>query len=108
MTQQRSLVGETIGILGLARSGLAAAKLALARGARVYASDMGDNPLTRRAAEQINAMGGLAETGRHDLAKLARCDRIVLSPGIPPTAAVLRAPEIASVPVVPEIEFAFG
>ncbi|HSU15192.1 UDP-N-acetylmuramoyl-L-alanine--D-glutamate ligase [Longimicrobium sp.] len=103
-----SLVGETIGVLGLARSGLAAAKLALARGARVYASDMGDNPQTRRAAEQINAMGGLAETGRHDLGKLARCNRIVLSPGIPPTAAVLRAPEIAHVPVIPEIEFAFG
>jgi UDP-N-acetylmuramoylalanine--D-glutamate ligase len=103
-----SLVGETIGVLGLARSGLAAAKLALARGARVYASDMGDNPATRRAAEQVNAMGGLAETGRHDLGKLARCNRIVLSPGIPPTAAVLRAPEIAHVPVIPEIEFAFG
>jgi len=103
-----SLVGETIGVLGLARSGLAAAKLALARGARVYASDMGDNPQTRRAAGQVNAMGGLAETGRHDLGKLARCNRIVLSPGIPPTAAVLRAPEIAHVPVIPEIEFAFG
>ena len=103
-----SLVGETIGVLGLARSGLAAAKLALGRGARVYASDMGESPQTRRAAEQINAMGGLAETGKHDLNKLARCHRIVLSPGIPPTASVLRAPEIAHVPVIPEIEFAFG
>lgn len=103
-----SLAGHTIGVLGLARSGLAAAKLALARGARVYASDAGDNPQTRRAAEQINAMHGLAEVGRHDLAKLARCEKIVLSPGIPPTAAVLRAPEIAHVPVIPEIEFAFG
>jgi UDP-N-acetylmuramoylalanine--D-glutamate ligase len=103
-----SLVGETIGVLGLARSGLAAARLALARGARVYASDGADNPQTRRAADQVAAMGGLAEVGRHDLGKLARCDKIVLSPGIPPTAAVLRAPEIAHVPVIPEIEFAFG
>lgn len=103
-----SLAGHTIGVLGLARSGLAAAKLALARGARVYASDASDTPQTRRAAEQINAMHGLAEVGRHDLRKLARCERIVLSPGIPPTAPVLRAPEIAHVPVIPEIEFAFG
>ncbi|HEX8692484.1 MAG TPA: UDP-N-acetylmuramoyl-L-alanine--D-glutamate ligase [Longimicrobium sp.] len=103
-----SLRGQTIGVLGLARSGLAAARLALSRGARVYASDAYDTPQTRRAAEQINAMGGLAETGRHDLGKLAKCSRIVLSPGIPPTAAVLRAPEIAHVEVVPEIEFAFG
>jgi UDP-N-acetylmuramoylalanine--D-glutamate ligase len=103
-----TLVGETIGVLGLARSGLAAARLALARGARVYASDGADNPQTRRAAEAISTMGGLAEVGRHDLGKLARCNRIVLSPGIPPTAPVLRAPEIAHVPVIPEIEFAFG
>jgi len=103
-----SLAGHTIGVLGLARSGLAAAKLALARGARVYASDASDTPQTRRAAEQINAMHGLAEVGRHDLRKLARCEKIVLSPGIPPSAAVLRAPEIAHVPVIPEIEFAFG
>jgi UDP-N-acetylmuramoylalanine--D-glutamate ligase len=103
-----SLVGHTIGVLGLARSGLAAAKLALARGARVYASDASDTPQTRRAAEQINAMHGLAEVGRHDLGKLARCQKIVLSPGIPPSAGILRAPEIAHVPVIPEIEFAFG
>ncbi|HYJ79848.1 MAG TPA: UDP-N-acetylmuramoyl-L-alanine--D-glutamate ligase, partial [Longimicrobiaceae bacterium] len=47
-------------------------------------------------------------TGRHDLGKLARCQRIVLSPGIPPTAPVLRDPAIAHVRVVPEIEFAFS
>src|SRR3954466_4349875 len=102
---QNSLVGETIGVLGLARSGLAAARLALARGARVYASDGADNRATARPADPVIAMGGLAGVGRHDLGKLARCGKIVLSPGIPPTAAVLRAPEIAHVPVIPEIEF---
>ena len=50
------------------------AEKARARGARVYASDGADNPQTRRAAEQVAAMGGLAEVGRHDLGKLARCD----------------------------------
>lgn len=102
------LAGRTIGVLGLARSGLAAARLALSRGARVYASDAGDGPKAREAAERIRSMGGDAETGGHDLEKLAACDAIVLSPGIPPTAAVLRAPEIAGVPVVPEVEFAYG
>ncbi|MBV9775203.1 MAG: UDP-N-acetylmuramoyl-L-alanine--D-glutamate ligase [Gemmatimonadetes bacterium] len=105
---KRSLAGETVGVLGLARSGVAAARLALAAGARVYASDAGDSPAAREAAEQVRALGGDAETGGHDLAKLAACDRIVLSPGIPPTAAVLRAPEIAGVPVIAEVEFAYG
>jgi UDP-N-acetylmuramoylalanine--D-glutamate ligase len=103
----RSLVGERIAILGLARSGVAAARLGLARGAAVYASDAGDRPELRAAAEEIRALGGEAEVGGHDLAKLAVSDRIVLSPGIPPTVPVLRAPELSGRPIVPELEFAW-
>jgi UDP-N-acetylmuramoylalanine--D-glutamate ligase len=103
----RSLAGETVGVLGLARSGLAAARLARSRGAAVYASDAGDSEAARQAAEQVRGMGGDAETGGHDLGKLAACGRIVLSPGIPPTAKVLREEAIRGVPVIPEIEFAY-
>ncbi len=103
----RSLAGQTVGVLGLARSGLAAARLARTRGAGVYASDAGDSDAARQAAEQVRAMGGDAETGGHDLARLAACGRIVLSPGIPPTARVLKEEAIRGVPVIPEIEFAY-
>jgi UDP-N-acetylmuramoylalanine--D-glutamate ligase len=103
----KSLAGETVGVLGLARSGLAAARLAAARGAHVYASDAGDSDAAKGAAETVRGMGGDAETGGHDLAKLAACSRIVLSPGIPPTAKVLKEDAIANVPVIPEIEFAY-
>jgi UDP-N-acetylmuramoylalanine--D-glutamate ligase len=101
------LDGERIGVLGLARSGLAAARLGLARGAWVYASDAGDSLAARTAADQVNALGGEAEAGNHDLEKLASCARIVLSPGIPPDAAVLKESVLESVPIVPELEFAF-
>lgn len=104
----RTLQGERIGVLGLARSGLAAAELALARGAEVYASDGADTPATRAAAERVRAAGGRADVGRHDIAALAGCSRIVLSPGIPPGAAILRDPAVAGIPVVPELEFASG
>ncbi|HEX6037104.1 UDP-N-acetylmuramoyl-L-alanine--D-glutamate ligase [Longimicrobium sp.] len=103
----KSLAGEQIGILGLARSGLAAARLALARGARVYASDAGDSDASRQAAETVRSLGGDAETGGHDLTKLGASDRIVLSPGIPPTAKVLKEEAIGGIPVVPEIELAY-
>jgi UDP-N-acetylmuramoylalanine--D-glutamate ligase len=102
------LAGQTVGILGLARSGLAAARLALARGAHVYASDLGDTPATREAAEQVRALGGEADAGSHDAEKLGRCDRIVLSPGIPRTVPILRDPRVAHVPVQAEVEFAFA
>lgn len=103
----RDLAGQHIGVLGLARSGLAAARLALARGAKVYASDFGDGPELRAAAAQVQAFGGDAETGGHDITRLATCTRIVLSPGIPPSAAVLRNPALAAVPIISEIEFAW-
>ncbi|MEX2583944.1 MAG: UDP-N-acetylmuramoyl-L-alanine--D-glutamate ligase [Gemmatimonadota bacterium] len=99
--------GELIGILGLARSGVAAARLALARGAAVYASDFSRSPSTEAAATTLRELGADAEVGGHDLTKLARCSRIVLSPGIPATAPVLRAPEVADVPIIPELEFAY-
>lgn len=103
----KSLAGERIGVLGLARSGLAAARLALARGADVYASDAGDSLASRTAADQVRALGGDAETGGHDIEKLRGCDRIILSPGIPPTAAILREPSLRDVPIEPELEFAY-
>src|SRR5690606_14175986 len=74
-------VTRTIGILGLARSGRAAARLALARGERVYASDAGDSVELRAAADDIRAAGGAAETGGHDVVRLGACDLIVISPG---------------------------
>ncbi len=99
--------GERIGVLGLARSGVAATRLALARGATVYASDFSRTPATEEAARLLMALGADVETGQHDLAKLAVCSRIVLSPGIPPSAPVLAASELAGIPVITELEFAF-
>ncbi|MDQ3521644.1 MAG: UDP-N-acetylmuramoyl-L-alanine--D-glutamate ligase [Gemmatimonadota bacterium] len=103
----RTLAGETIGVLGLARSGEAAARLALAHGAGVYASDAGDTPAARAAAERVRVAGGDAEAGMHDLGRLAGCSGIVLSPGIPPTAPILQEPALAAVPRVGELEFAW-
>jgi UDP-N-acetylmuramoylalanine--D-glutamate ligase len=102
----KSLAGERIGVLGLARSGRGAARLALARGARVYASDAGSSAEMQEAAEEIRRLGGEADAGIHDLAKLAACDRIVLSPGIPPSAPILSEPEVEGKLIVPELELA--
>jgi UDP-N-acetylmuramoylalanine--D-glutamate ligase len=96
-----------IGILGLARSGRAAAKLALRRGDDVYASDTGDSPELRAAAAEITRAGGHAEVGGHSLDRLSGCDLVVLSPGVPPTAMVLADHRVATVPRISELEFAF-
>ena len=97
----------SIGVLGLARSGRAAALLALAGGNRVFASDASSSPEVRAAADAVRAAGGEAETGGHDLERLAACDLVVVSPGIPPSAPVLRELAARGVRCVSELEYAF-
>jgi UDP-N-acetylmuramoylalanine--D-glutamate ligase len=95
-----------VGVLGLARSGQAAARLALSTGSRVFASDAGDDDAVRSAAHEIRQLGGAAETGGHTIDRLAECDLLVVSPGIPPDAPALRDPRLADVPWTSELEFA--
>ncbi|HEX6589613.1 MAG TPA: UDP-N-acetylmuramoyl-L-alanine--D-glutamate ligase [Longimicrobiales bacterium] len=95
-----------IAVLGLARSGRAASLLALARGLDVYASDAGNSAAALEAAQLIRAAGGSADVGGHDAARIAECDLLVVSPGIPPTAPILQDPRVANVPQISELEFA--
>jgi UDP-N-acetylmuramoylalanine--D-glutamate ligase len=97
----------SVGVLGLARSGRVAALLALRQGRRVFASDGGDTPELRAAAAEIRRLGGEAELGGHTAARLADCDLLVVSPGIPPTAPILQDPAVAAVPRVSELEFSY-
>lgn len=96
-----------VGILGLARSGRGAAKLALASGSEVFASDVADNDLVREAASELRRLGGEAETGGHTVDRLTECDVVVVSPGIPPTAEIIEALERRGVPLTSELEFAW-
>ncbi|HEY4322116.1 MAG TPA: UDP-N-acetylmuramoyl-L-alanine--D-glutamate ligase [Gemmatimonadales bacterium] len=99
--------GQEVSIAGLARSGTAAARLLAARGIRSYLSDGSDRaPLRAVAAELRTALGEMVtvEVGQHDLERIARSAALVLSPGIPPDAAVVRAAQGAGVPVVAEAQ----
>ncbi|HSH46489.1 MAG TPA: UDP-N-acetylmuramoyl-L-alanine--D-glutamate ligase [Longimicrobiales bacterium] len=98
---------DRVGVLGMARSGRAAARLALGTGADVYVSDAGDDEDLRRVAEELRSAGADVELGGHSVDTLARCDLIVVSPGIPPTAPVLADARLADVPRVSELEYGF-
>lgn len=76
-------------------------------GARVYASDAGDSPRLREAAEAVRRAGGEVELGGHSVDRLAACDLLVISPGIPPSAPVLSDPRVARVKRISELELAF-
>ncbi len=95
-----------IGVLGLARSGRAAAELALARGVSVYAADAADTEELRLGASALGRLGAEVELGRFDVDKLLGVDAVVVSPGIPPKAPPFNDPRMAGIKRISEIEFA--
>ena len=90
-------------VVGAARSGLAAAELLAARGARVTLSD------TRPQIAEADALrqrGVTLELGGHETATFVNADLVVLSPGVPPEQPAVAAARAHGVPVIGEIELA--
>lgn len=93
-----------VAVVGLARSGLAAARWLAAQGLRVYASDASDSPTVHEAASALTGLGVATEVGRHDLPRIARAAAVIVSPGVPPTAPPLVAARDAGREVVAELD----
>ena len=93
-----------IAVIGLGKSGIAAARLLVRHGFRVYASDSGSSSAMERGVAEVRAAGAAADVGRHDLDRIARASLVVASPGVPPGSEALRSALAAGVPVVSEIE----
>jgi UDP-N-acetylmuramoylalanine--D-glutamate ligase len=93
-------------VLGLARSGTAAARLLRHAGLSVYASDASSSDAVRAAAAVLEADGAMVQVGGHDLQRIARASVLVVSPGIPPEAPPMVAARNAGVPIVSEVEIA--
>jgi UDP-N-acetylmuramoylalanine--D-glutamate ligase len=96
----------TVAILGLGASGVAAARLALSRGDDVHVSDLETDAATRARGADLRALGADVELGSHDVARIAGSDLVVVSPGIPPHAPVLRELRARGVRWISEPELA--
>ncbi len=90
-------------IVGLARSGMAAASMLSERGGQVIGVDTGAPP----GAEALAARG--VELHLHDdgLAQLERAGTVVKSPGVPAQAPVIAAARARGLPVLGELELAW-
>ena len=100
------LAGRRVLVVGLGVSGFAAARALADLGAvvRVTESSSGEAVLERAAA--LRRSGIEVEVGGHDTAALD-ADVAVLSPGIPPTAPVVRALEGRGTRTISEVELAY-
>src|SRR3954447_13680784 len=97
------LTGE-IAVVGLARSGRAAAQLLARTGADVYASDSGTSLELEGTAEELRRDNVTVHLGGHDIERIARAALIVASPGVPPDAPPFVAAREAGVEIMSEVE----
>jgi len=91
-------------VLGGGESGVGAAILGKDKGMDVFLSDSGTIP--ERYAEVLRAEGIEFEQGGHTASRVLDADEVVKSPGIPPTAPLVRELAAKGIPVISEIEFA--
>jgi len=90
-------------VVGLARSGLAAALALRARGEEVIGLDAGTPPGTQALGEA----GVELHVGQDGLALLQRVRSVIKSPGVPAEAPVIAAARERGLPVVGELELAW-
>ena len=99
--------GKHAAVLGLGRSGEAAARLLLESGAAVTVLDSGDPAPRRATAGLLSSRGARVVLGNDALRCVQEFDFAVLSPGIDPLVPLARRPVEAGIPLLGEIELAF-
>ncbi len=98
--------GKNVAVVGLGASGMAAARLVLAKGGEVYVSDVRTDAQTTARGTELRDRGAEVDLGRHDVERVAGADLVVVSPGIPPDAPVLRSLSSRGVRWISEPELA--
>jgi UDP-N-acetylmuramoylalanine--D-glutamate ligase len=93
-------------VVGLARTGVAAALFCAARGARVTASDARSEAELGEIVTRLRAVGCALELGGHTVPTFTSQDLIVPSPGVPVGLPALVAARSAGIPVWSEVELA--
>jgi UDP-N-acetylmuramoylalanine--D-glutamate ligase len=101
MTARRRLL-----IVGLGRSGVAAARLADRDGAEVWVTDLRHEEELAAELAQLPP-GSRRFLGGHPTSCLEGVEQVVTSPGVPPGAEILEAARRRGIELVAEVEFAW-
>ena len=96
-------------VLGLSKSGIAAAKYLNRHGADVYITESRAREDKDNAAiEELNALGVKVEMGGHSDEFIKDAYIAITSPGIPPTAEIMQKLKMGNIKVISEIELAYS
>jgi UDP-N-acetylmuramoylalanine--D-glutamate ligase len=100
------LKGKKVLVVGLGKSGLAAALFLRRRGAQVTVSDVRSAEALAKEIPALIEAGIMVETGGHGLLTFRRQDLIVVSPGVPMDTPELAQVKSFGLPVIGELELA--
>jgi UDP-N-acetylmuramoylalanine--D-glutamate ligase len=101
------VAGKRVVVVGLARSGVAAAGFLARRGARVVAADRKSEGELEAGALSLRDEGVTLELGTHRMETFTAADMVVVSPGVPWDLRELAAARARGVPVMAELELGF-
>lgn len=102
------ILGKKVLVLGLSKSGIAAAKLAKKHGAVVYLTegkDVASENLYK--VEELKNLGINVEYGAHSDEFINNADLVVTSPGIPPHSEIIQRIRKQNISVISELELAY-
>lgn len=103
----QSIGRSSVVVVGMARSGLSAARMLLARGAKVFVSDAAPVSKLTGAIVELDRSQIKYETGGHNPACLDAADFVVTSPGVANDNILLATARQRRIPIFSEIEAAF-
>lgn len=84
-----SFAGLRVGVVGLAREGVALTRYLASHGAHVVVSDRAEPSALLSSLEAIRDFEVTLDLGGHSVEPMARCDVVFVSPGVPRTIPVL-------------------
>lgn len=93
-------------VVGIGKSGMAAARFLVRRGASVRATD-NRKGVEAKAVASLKRLGVQIETGGHSPAFIDGAEWVVTSPGVPPASPPLVRARRKKIPVISEIELAY-
>ena len=100
--------GRRVTVVGLGKSGLAAAQLLCRLGCRVRVTEVGRSAALEAISESLETWGVEAvELGGHTTAFIEDSELLVVSPGVPESAGPLQWALAQRVPMISEVELSF-
>ncbi|MCX6833802.1 MAG: Mur ligase family protein, partial [candidate division Zixibacteria bacterium] len=105
MTVEERIRGRRVGIVGMARSGVAVARLVLERKGQPFVSDSAPADKVSNQCAGLTNLGIPFETGGHT-DKLLACDYLVVSPGVKLNIGILAQARDKGLPIFSELEVA--